>query len=208
MNNYGIPARLSATPDHLSPSSGEGVPTAMPGTVPSDGPRQRARSRPPRRRKNVELRSREHLTPSEVEQLIQAAQRRGRYVARDAAVILLCYRHRLRVRELVALRWERLDLAEGLLHLVSRNSAPRTDSLDEEELRLLRKLKRGAGPSRYVFITERGGPMTAAGFRKMLARTGEAGNFGFSVHPQMLHQGWGHVRSVPKGHHSTADSRT
>jgi hypothetical protein len=30
----------------------------------------------------------------------------------------------------------------------------------------LRRVKREAGESRYIFVTERDGPMTAAGFRK------------------------------------------
>src|SRR3712207_3396807 len=39
------------------------------------------------------------------------------------------------------------------------------------------KLQREAMPSRYVFITERYVPMSLAGFRKMLARTGEVSTF-------------------------------
>jgi len=40
-------------------------------------------------------------------------------------------------------------------------------------MRSLRALKREDGASRYVFMTERGAPMTAAGFRKMLSRLGD-----------------------------------
>jgi hypothetical protein len=39
-----------------------------------------------------------------------------------------------------------------------------------EEMRMLRALKREDGSSRYVFMTERGAPMTPAGFRKFLSR--------------------------------------
>ena len=38
----------------------------------------------------------------------------------------------------------------------------------------------------YVFVTERGGPATTAGFLKMIARTGEATKTPFPVHPHML----------------------
>ena len=55
------------------------------------------------RKRNSEVRAREYLTEAEVEQLCQAARKRGRYGQRDAAMILLCYRHGLRVSELVAL---------------------------------------------------------------------------------------------------------
>ena len=55
---------------------------------------------PPRRVANRERRTREHLTPQEVEKLIRAASRAGRYGHRDATLILLAYRHGLRVSEL------------------------------------------------------------------------------------------------------------
>jgi type 1 fimbriae regulatory protein FimB/type 1 fimbriae regulatory protein FimE len=60
--------------------------------------------RPPPRQRNEDHRPREHLTPSEVDRLIEAAQKRGCYGQRDATAILLAYTHGLRVSELVALR--------------------------------------------------------------------------------------------------------
>src|SRR6516165_8033843 len=45
--------------------------------------------------------------------------------------------------------------------------------------------------ARYVFMTERGSPMSAAGFRKMLARTGKEAKFRFLVHPHMLRHACG-----------------
>ena len=72
---------------------------------------------PPARRKNSEARSREFLTPDEVERLITAAKSVGRHTRRDATLILLAYRHGLRVSELVALRWDMMDLKQGLLHV-------------------------------------------------------------------------------------------
>jgi hypothetical protein len=41
------------------------------------------------RRKNLELRSREHLSPDEVERMMAAARLRGRYGNRDALLIML-----------------------------------------------------------------------------------------------------------------------
>ena len=49
----------------------------------------------PRRRPNSEFRSREHLTETEVEKLIEAAKD-NRYGHRDATMILMAYRHGLR----------------------------------------------------------------------------------------------------------------
>jgi integrase len=59
---------------------------------------------PPRRQRNVERRPREYLTPAEVETLIATAKKRGRYGHRDATMILIAYRHGLRVGELCTLR--------------------------------------------------------------------------------------------------------
>jgi type 1 fimbriae regulatory protein FimB/type 1 fimbriae regulatory protein FimE len=60
---------------------------------------------PPRRVPNAELRTREYLTEVEVERLIKAAKA-NRHGQRDAAMILLAFRHGLRAAELVDLRWD------------------------------------------------------------------------------------------------------
>jgi type 1 fimbriae regulatory protein FimB/type 1 fimbriae regulatory protein FimE len=59
---------------------------------------------PPRRRRNSEVRSREYLTASEVEYLIEAAKG-GRWGHRDSTMLLIAFRHGLRASELVGLRW-------------------------------------------------------------------------------------------------------
>jgi type 1 fimbriae regulatory protein FimB/type 1 fimbriae regulatory protein FimE len=63
--------------------------------------------------------------------------------------------------------------------------------LSGDELRALRALRREHDAARYVFMTERGSPMSAAGFRKMLARTGKQAKFRFLVHPHMLRHACG-----------------
>ena len=64
----------------------------------------------PLRRANVAYRSREYLSDREVAALMAAAAGVGRHGARDAALILIAYRHGLRVSELVSLRWGQVDL--------------------------------------------------------------------------------------------------
>jgi type 1 fimbriae regulatory protein FimE len=49
-----------------------------------------------------------------------------------------------------------------------------------------------ASASRYVFTTERLSPITTAGYPKMLARVGEAGNFPFPVHLHVLRRACGY----------------
>ena len=58
---------------------------------------------PPRRVSNAARRPREYLTADEVERLMAAARSRpSRYGQRDATMILLAYRHGLRVSELTS----------------------------------------------------------------------------------------------------------
>jgi len=52
-------------------------------------------AKPPRKRPNAERRSRESLSPGEVERLIEAAQGVGPHGHRDATMILIAYRHAL-----------------------------------------------------------------------------------------------------------------
>jgi type 1 fimbriae regulatory protein FimE len=66
---------------------------------------------------NSSYRPREYLTETEVDRLIEVARKRGRNGARDAAAILLAYRHGLRAQELCSLRWAQIDLKHGRLHV-------------------------------------------------------------------------------------------
>ena len=148
--------------------------------------------RPPRRRPNAEVRSREYLLNDEVEKLIKVAGD-NRYGHRDATLLLILYRHGLRVSELCALRWEQVDFAHCRLHVNRRkNGSPAVHPLSGREMRALRKLRRDQEPaSAYVFTSERGSPFTTAGVRKMIARLGVAAGFESPVHPHQLRHACG-----------------
>jgi site-specific recombinase XerD len=66
----------------------------------------------PKRPPNGTLRTREYLAEAEVERLMNAA-RKNRWGHRDATMILVAYRHGLRVSELVDLRWGSGGLQDG-----------------------------------------------------------------------------------------------
>lgn len=150
-------------------------------------------AKPPRKRPNAERRSREFLSPAEVEKLMEAAQGVGRHGHRDATMILIAYRHALRVSELVALRWDQVDLAQGVLHVRRlKNGNPSTHPLHGPELRALRRLQRDYPASPYVFTGERKGPLTDSAMRKLVARAGTAAGLEFPVHPHMLRHAAGY----------------
>jgi type 1 fimbriae regulatory protein FimB/type 1 fimbriae regulatory protein FimE len=56
----------------------------------------------------------------------------------------------------------------------------------------LRRLKRESIESSFVFVSERGSPFTTAGYRKIIARLGEAAKFSFPLHPHMLRHACGY----------------
>ena len=148
---------------------------------------------PPKKIPNNKQRAREFLTPNEIEQLIAAAKKQGRHGYRDATMILIAYRHGLRVSELVSLRWQQIDLKSGLMQVNRlKNGIDSVHPLFGPELRALRKIKRKYSDTDYVFISERGGPMTPSTFRKIIARAGEKAELGLPIHPHMLRHSTGY----------------
>src|SRR5262245_16189180 len=132
----------------------------------------------PTRLPNSAYRQREYLTEKEVDRLIEAARKRGRNGARDAAAILLAYRHGLRAAELCPLRWSQIDLRNGRLHVNrAKGGIESVHPLHGPELRALRPLQ---GSSPYVFVTEAGTPVTTAWFLRMIRRTGIAARLPFN----------------------------
>src|ERR1700751_3197658 len=143
----------------------------------------------PRRLPNSAYRVREYLTEKEVDRLIEAAKRRGRNGARDAAAILLAYRHGLRASELCSLKWSQIDLRNGRLHVNrAKGGIESVHPLHGPELRALRPLQ---GNSPYVFTTEAGTPVTPSWFLRMVQRTGKAAKHPFPIHPHMLRHSTG-----------------
>src|SRR6516164_3120455 len=146
----------------------------------------------PRRLPNHQLRPREHLTEREVEKLIEAAKK-NRNGQRDAAMILICFRHGLRASELCELQWSDLEFETATLHLRrTKNGTMGTHPLLGDELRALRVLKRQA-KSPFIFVSERGAPFTASGLQKLVERAGIATKIPFKVRPHMLRHATGYV---------------
>ena len=145
----------------------------------------------PGRRPNAELRTREHLTGTEVDSLIEAAKD-NRYGHRDATMILLAYRHGLRSSELCDLRWDQIDFTGAVIHIRRvKRGTPATHPLTGAELRALRRLQRESVASPFIFVSERGTPFTTAGFARMLQRAAEKAELQIKVHPHMLRHACG-----------------
>jgi integrase len=154
----------------------------------------------PTRQPNATYRTREHLTAAEIGKLLKVASR-NRWGHRDATMILVAYRHGLRVSELVDLRWDQIDFDHARLHVRRlKQGTPATHPIPGDEMRDLRKLQREQDPKTpFVFTSERGSPFSTSGFARLVKRAGEAAKLGFPAHPHMLRHACGFALAN-KGH--------
>lgn len=148
---------------------------------------------PPLKRPNIEKRSREYITVAELKLLVTAAKQTGRHSARDSLLILMMFRHALRVGELVDLKWDQLDLDNAKFHVNRLNNGDASvHHLEGDEIRALRKLRRTYPDSAFVFVSERNGPLSHNAIYKLVARAGQLAELELSVHPHMLRHGKGY----------------
>src|SRR5439155_2464888 len=147
----------------------------------------------PPRKKKFDPAVREYLRPDEVEAMVQATRKSGRHRVRDAAIILLMFRHGLRTAELVALRWHQVDLKGGYLdvHRVKRGHHAK-HPLRGPQLRLLRELLRTYPDSPYVFVSERKAPLSPRSIRQIVATAGKLAGLPFVPHPHQLRHACGY----------------
>lgn len=146
-----------------------------------------------RRLPNRQYRSREHLTPNEAHRLIEAAGQRGRYPLRDRALLLLMYRHGLRVGEATRLRWDAVMWEEPAIAIQRlKNSVDGIHPLQLDEVALLRQLHQGQG-STFLFMGERGGPLTTGAIAQILRRSAQLAQLSIQVHPHMLRHSCGYA---------------
>src|SRR5262249_19169379 len=126
---------------------------------------------------------RRYLTEREVERLMDCARKHGRYGHRDATMILVAYRHGLRASEVCDLQWQQIELSEGRLHVHRvKSGIPSVHPIRGDEMRALRKLRRDYPRGTYVFVSERGGPISPIGFHRLIQRVGEAAKMPFPIH--------------------------
>ena len=120
-------------------------------------------------------------------------------------MVLVAYRHGLRVSELVDLRWDQVDFRTATLHVRRvKRGTPSNQPIVGDELRALRRLQREQEPaSPFVFTSERGAPFSTAGFARMVERAGVGEKFGFKAHPHMLRHACGYALAN-KGHDTRA----
>ena len=103
----------------------------------------------------------------------------------------------------MSLRWDQVDLKAGLLHVARLKNGIASTHPIRRPLRALHELRRAYPASPYVFVTELGGPMSPATFRKLFARASERAKVPFPIHPHMLRHSTG-FKLANDGHDTRA----
>jgi integrase len=147
----------------------------------------------PQRVTNAEMRTREYLTPAEIEKLIKAAKD-GRWGHRDATLVLVAYRHGLRAREASELEWSQVEFGRSAALHVRRvkNGKPSVHPIRGDELRWLSALRKEFPDSGYVFTTERGTPFTPDAINRLIKTIGTRAGLPMPVHFHMLRHSCGY----------------
>ena len=137
------------------------------------------------------VRRRDFLGEAELNRLLAAA-RRGRHGIRDHLLVLLMFRHGLRVSEAIGLRRVDVDLDQARLWIPRlKNGLSVEQPLAGDELRAIRRwLSQRHDALPWLFISERRQPLTRQAVNYIIARAGERAEFGH-VHPHMLRHSFG-----------------
>ena len=88
-----------------------------------------------------------------------------------------------------------IDLKAATIHITrAKNGTPGIHGLQGDELRLIRALIReNPSHSTFLFLSERGGPMSVDAVQKLVERLGEAAGFKFPIHVHMLRHSAGYA---------------
>ncbi|MEL7039358.1 MAG: tyrosine-type recombinase/integrase [Cyanobacteria bacterium J06592_8] len=162
--------------------------------LPKVGKTQKKSRLSPNSHKYKDVRTREYLLPEEVEAMLSVTQKSlSRHAHRNCTLILLIYRHGLRLSEVAALRWEQIDFKGGTIYVKRvKNGTPSTQPLYGDEIRALRKLQRDYPASPYVFQSNRRSPLAKDTIGGIIEQAGKLAELSFPVHAHMLRHGTGY----------------
>jgi type 1 fimbriae regulatory protein FimB len=138
---------------------------------------------------------RKHLTGNEVEKLL-AATKGSRHEARDRCLLLLMFRHGLRVSEACSLKLNQVDIESRQLHVARlKKGLSTTHPLRTDELRVIKawlaertKMKPGG---RAFFVSQHRKPLNRRTAWLTIRKYGELAGLPLPAHPHMLRHACG-----------------
>jgi len=163
----------------------------------------------PKKRQRAPEGERKHLTLLEVDRLLAATKDNPRTGLRDRCLILLMFRHGLRVTEACAMRMDQVDLESRILQVQRlKGGLSTTQPLRTEEIRLLkgwmvererwlrqwRRKEGGTGAAldrQALFLSTRGTALSRKTFWALLRRYGDLAGLSLPPHPHMLRHACG-----------------
>lgn len=136
-------------------------------------------------------RCRDYLGPAQMDRLLAAA-RKGRHGTRDHLLILMMFRHGLRVSEAIALRRDHVDLEQSRLWINRLKGGLSVEHpIEGDELRAIRRWTAQRDDTLpWLFISEREQPMTRQSVNYLIGTIALRAGLG-RIHPHMLRHSCG-----------------